>query len=232
MLWTVQRRLIVNGLSGPKEQHEHEFAHTVDWTDYARFAPVPDKMLELRNLDKTTAHRYGIRWDTHNNSWITPIVSSMGALMGWQAKKQGWFRNHPEGVKRGTTLFGIERVEYSTGLLVESPLDVVRFHSVVPTGVSAVASFGASVTNDQINLLVDRFDHLILAMDNDETGQLATDRLRSLLPSFRRGLFFWRYPDTAKDIGDLSDQEIKHGINNVTMVPPTTGDRRGLRADG
>jgi hypothetical protein len=220
MLWSVQRRLIVNGLNGPHEQYEREVHNAVDWTDYAQFAPLPDKILKLRKLDKQAAHRYGIRWDTSNNSVIIPMVSPLGALLGWQAKKSGWFRNYPEGVKRGTTLFGIERVESTTGVLVESPLDVVRFHSVITSGVSAVASFGASVTPDQIKLLIDRFDKLILAMDNDETGQLANRRLKSVLPSFRHGVYYWQYPGTTKDIGELNDHEVKYGIDNVTAVPP------------
>jgi DNA primase len=220
MLWNVQRHLIVSGLSRGHEEVD-DAPPTVNWSEYAKFAPLPPQMLELRKLTEVEARRFGIRWDTKMKAVIIPIISPAGALLGWQAKKSGWFHNHPDGVRKGSTLFGIERAIETTALLVESPLDVVRFHSVVSSGVSALASFGAVVSRDQIDILCDRFDKVIIAMDNDSTGVVSAQHLAKSLPSFRRGIFYWSYGSTnCKDIGDMTDEQILCGVDNVTAIPP------------
>jgi DNA primase len=221
MLWHIQRHLIVNGLSRIGSDYVAQRDPLVSWTDYAKFAPLPPQMLELREISEIEARRFGIRWDTENKSVIIPIVSPVGELLGWQSKKSGWFRNYPEGVRKGSTLFGIERAIETTALLVESPLDVVRFHSVVPSGISALASFGASVSKEQISLLCDRFDKVIIAMDNDETGKLSAQNLSRSMPSMRQGVFYWVYESGEyKDIGEMTDDQIRNGILNITSIPP------------
>jgi DNA primase len=221
ILWNVQKQVIASGFAPEERTHEHVPKAHIDWVQYAEFELVPDKVLALRHLHADVARRFGIRWDTSNRSIIIPIVSPSGDLLGWQAKKSGWFNNYPEGVRKGSTLFGIERATEPIGLLLESPLDVVRFHSVVPSGVSAVASFGASVSQEQIDLLVDKFEGLILAMDNDESGHLSTIRLSKSLSTFRRGVRYWKYnEDSPKDLGELSDEAITTGLSEASRIPP------------
>jgi len=220
MLWNVQRHLIVSGLRKDTDEVVDR-PPAVNWSEYARFAPLPPQILELRQLSEIEARRFGIRFDTSNKSLIIPIVSPIGELLGWQAKKSGWFNNYPEGVRKGSTLFGIERAIENTALLVESPLDVVRFHSVVPSGVSALASFGAAVSKEQIRLLCDRFDKLIIAMDNDSSGRVSARQLFQVLPAFRHGTFFWSYSSNdCKDIGEMTDNQIINGLADVTSIPP------------
>jgi DNA primase len=143
----------------------------------------------------------------------------VGELWGWQLKKHGWVRNYPEGIHKGDTLFGIERAHAETGMLLESPLDVVRFHSVYAgSDISAVASFGANVSDRQVALLSDRFNGLIIAFDNDGAGRTETKRLRSRLSSFRNGVKYWKYNTDDKDLGDMSDYTIIHGLQHLTSV--------------
>jgi DNA primase len=221
MLWHIQRHLIVNGLSRIDQDYVAQRDPLVSWSDYAKFAPLPPQILELRSISEIEARRFGLRWDKENKALIIPIVSPIGELLGWQSKKSGWFRNYPEGVRKGSTLFGIERAIETTALIVESPLDVVRFHSVISSGVSAVASFGAAVSKDQLRILCDRFDRLIIAMDNDGTGILSAQNLSRSLPSFRKGVGFWVYDaNSGKDIGEMTDDQIRNGLDNVTAIPP------------
>ena len=220
-LWSIQSHLITSGLHRltESEQEVRQTYTPIDWGQYSKFRPLPIRMRELRRLDEEVTARYGIRWDTTNKSVVIPIVSPVGELWGWQLKKTGWVRNHPEGVHKGDTLFGIERAHAETALLLESPLDVVRFHSVYgKPDISAVASFGANVSEQQIRLLTDRFDGLIIALDNDPTGRMETKRLRDRLPSFRNGTKYWRYETDDKDLGAMSDHTILHGIRQVTAV--------------
>lgn len=222
-LWQVQSHLITTGLrrlSADESQYDSHVRVDVDWVRYAKFAPLPSSVLTVRNLDSAVAHRFGVRWDSDERATIVPIVSPLGELRGWQAKKTGWVRNLPEGVNKYTTLFGIERAFSSTALLVESPLDVVRFHSVCDAmDISCVSSFGANVSDAQLALLSSKFDQLIVAMDNDAAGANEARRLSKLLPSFRSGIRWWVYsPNDPKDIGEMTDGQILRGIKSASVV--------------
>jgi DNA primase len=81
-----------------------------------------------------------------------------------------------------------------------------------------VASFGANVSDRQVALLSDRFDGLIIAFDNDAAGRMETKRLRSRLSSFRNGVKYWKYDTDDKDLGDMSDYTIIHGLQHLTAV--------------
>lgn len=193
----------------------------VDTAKFLSFKRVSDNRCATRNLDPDQTWRHGIRWDSEVKSWIIPIVSQTGALMGWQAKKSGWVRNRPNGVEKGKTLFGVERFRSRTAVLVESPLDVVRFASV---GLDAqgLASFGAHVSVDQLRLLTHVSDRVVVAMDNDDAGVFSSKRLFSQL-STRCGVYWWNYSQvSAKDIGDMRDDEIKWGYENASILPPWT----------
>jgi hypothetical protein len=227
---SVNRYLIENAMEramSAGDEEEEVLVPEVDWAAYAAFEPLPSRICNLRNLDPEVARRFGVRWDPAVKAMVLPILSPQGELMGWQAKKQGWVRNQPVGVHKGDTLFGIERARETTAILLESPLDVVRFHSVIDSGVSAVSSFGANMSKAQIDLLVEHFDKLIIALDNDAAGVDETNMLlgwggtprqrrRRRLPTFRKGLRYWDYTgQNVKDLGEMSDTQIIEGLRNV-----------------
>lgn len=222
-LWNAQSYIITQGLRRLTEEEREDYVPPepdVDWVTFSKFAPLPERVLALRNLDGETAERFGVKWDKENRLYITPIVSQLGELRGWQAKKGAYVKNTPFGVNKALTLFGIERAYSDTALLVESPLDVVRFHSVYDgLDVNVVSSFGANVSDEQVRILTSRFDRLILALDNDKAGRMETKRLIKILPSFRNGIRFWKYaPDDPKDIGEMTDGQIIKGLGNVSRV--------------
>ena len=220
-LWQIQSHLINAGiqrLTSDEQEYRRETVE-VDWLKYSKFSPLPDRIVKQRRLDPDIASRYGVRWDTELNAVVIPIVSPLGELWGWQLKKTGWVRNVPTGVHKGDTLFGIERAKGTTALVLESPLDVVRFHSIYAgDDISAVASFGANISSTQVNILADRFRGLIMALDNDRAGAGETRRVARVLPSFRDGVSFWRYNTDAKDLGEMTAGQIIHGLESITAV--------------
>lgn len=192
----------------------------VDRDAFFTFERVTNRRCAARNLDPDLVHRFGVRWNPAHKSWAIPIISPLGQLQGWQEKKPGWVRNYPVGVKKGQTLFGVERVRSRTVVLVESPLDVVRFAGVYNKP-NAVASFGATVSFEQCRLLTHIADRLVIAMDNDEAGRESSKYLYKVLDTPRRGIRWWNYAGTdAKDIGDMTDEEIERGLSTATVVPP------------
>lgn len=205
-------------LYAPKKQ---EVAQPQLRTDaFFGFDRVSDKRCATKDLDPDLVYRYGVRWNPNNRSWAIPIISPMGQLMGWQEKKTDWVRNFPVGVEKAKTLFGAERFRNRTAILVESPLDVVRF-AMVFSKPQAVASFGAQVSKEQMNLLTHMADTVIIAMDNDVAGIESSKKLYKFMGRPRKGLKWWNYQGTsAKDIGDMTDDEIEAGLTTATVVPP------------
>ena len=196
----------------------------VDRDAFFRFDRVSGSRCAAKNLDPDLVHRFGVRWNPTNKSWAIPIISPLGQLQGWQEKKPGWVRNFPVGVKKGHTLFGIERFLGKTAVLVESPLDIVRFASVYKKP-CALASFGAHVTMEQMKLLLHVADAVVVAMDNDEAGIESSKKIYKIMGTPRRGIKWWNYSGTsAKDIGDMSDDEIEQGFVTSTVVPPWIED--------
>ena len=192
----------------------------LDTEAFFNFDRVADSHCFAKHLDPDLVYRYGVRWNPSNKSWCIPIISNMGNLMGWQEKRPGWVRNFPVGIEKSKTLFGVERFRSKTSVLVESPLDVVRF-AMVFSKPQAVASFGAQVSKSQMDLLLHMSDTIVIAMDNDEAGIESSKRLYKHLGTPRKGIKWWNYSTTsAKDIGDMTDDEIEAGLLTATVVPP------------
>ena len=191
----------------------------VDWISFSKFGSAPASELKKRAIDPDQARMHGIRWDTSRAAWIIPIVNQFGDLQGWQTKSKDWVRNFPVGVKKSESLFGIERFKGGTAILVESPLDVVRFASVFDKP-QALATFGAAVSAKQIGLLASVADKVIIAMDNDDAGKQSSKKFFKSLPYFRKGVWWWDYSGTtAKDIGDMTNDEIELGLLNSSQMP-------------
>jgi len=191
----------------------------VDWVSFSKFGVVPEIELRKRSIDPDQARSHGIRWDTSRAAWIIPIVNQFGDLQGWQTKARDWIRNFPIGVKKSESLFGIERFKGGTAILVESPLDVVRFASAFDKP-QALATFGAAVSDKQIGLLASVADKVIIAMDNDDAGKQSSKKFFKALPYFRKGVWWWDYSGTtAKDIGDMTNDEIELGLLNSSQMP-------------
>jgi hypothetical protein len=177
--------------------------------DLALFCDPPDYALEERAIDLSAAREYGVLWDPAHGTWILPIRDpATGALMGWQAKRGSWVRNHPKGVRKALTLFGLHA--YTGGPLrpVESPLDCPRILSAGVRG--AVATYGAMVSSAQADLMVETADEIVLGLDDDVDGRKQQEILAGRLRGRCDRLTFLDYSVAdVKDPGDMSDGEIR-----------------------
>jgi hypothetical protein len=189
--------------------------------DYDSFINPPERALKRRGIDPDTARTFGVCWrpDRPLGAWILPIRSPKGTLWGWQVKKGQRVENHPPGIRKALTLFGLDQFrDGSLAVLVESPLDVLVLHQ---HGYHALASFGAEVSQEQQRLIRERTDRLLLAFDNDTPGRQGTERLL-----FDRRVAFidlsvinYRHSPDAKDPGEMSGDEIELAL---AMAVPAT----------
>ena len=184
----------------------------------ALFDQPPTWALEARHLTEDAVSFYGILWDKESDCWITPIRDAWNSsLLGWQVKsqKERYFRNRPQGVLKSTTMFGMDRYSGGTMVVVESPLDAARLFSL---GWMGVASFGAELSNEQL-LMLRRAERLVVAMDNpriDAAGKKAVQAVLDATKKYRFDCKFFNYHGIdAKDVGDMTPEEIEHGIKTA-----------------
>jgi hypothetical protein len=174
----------------------------LEW-EFKQLRPVPSQLLAFRKLSADVAKFFDVRYDPVNKCWAIPIHTPRGKLMGWQQRQKGYVNNYPEGMVKSETLFGLHRHDTDRLVLVESPLDAVRLGQC---DIPAVASFGAEVSDKQIELLARHCSEVIVALDNpavDRAGRVATEKVLRQLRK-RCGAVPWRYEGRVKDPGDYS----------------------------
>lgn len=178
----------------------------------AQFDAPPAWALAERRITAEAAQDYGVRWEDSTGSWILPIRDPWtDNLLGWQIKSQvqrGLVRNWPRGIKKSGAIFGLDAISSPVLWVVESPLDAVRLSGLPGDGIclSAVATFGASVSKEQMRLLR-AYDRLILAFDNDDAGARATDEFIAANPG--ADILVATYPKGCKDPGDCTDDQLQ-----------------------
>ena len=182
----------------------------------AIFTEPPLEELDARQIDPEIAEQFGILWDAKTSSWVLPLRDpETNQLLGWQEKGtvNRTFYNRPIGLKKSTTLFGVQRLNGKTAIVVESPLDCARLSSAgfeIP-----VAICGSSLSDQQVKLLRS-VDVIIAAFDNDAAGQKANKEMLAWGKKYGFDLFFFNYSQSnKKDPGEMTDEEITWAIENA-----------------
>lgn len=198
----------------------HVFTPDLDLAGrYQSYIAPPEWALKERHLTAESCQMYGVKWDPAKDAWITPIKDADAKLIGWQIKAQHGrlFRNFPNGVRKGQTVFGLELLSPAiSAVVLESPLDAVRLHSAGFTG--GVATYGAVWTDAQLRLISEAASEMILAFDNDDAGRKAThlaihgDKTHR---AWARSCPTWvvQYDGDAKDLGDMDDASIARTVS-------------------
>lgn len=182
--------------------------------DLALMIQPPDWACEERVIDPDIAAEYGVLWDPEHDYWIIPIRDPWtGELWGWQEKGHKHFYNFPEHMQKSKTLFGIHQCEPGdTIFLVESPLDVLVLASL---GYKAVATFGAQISQVQMEILAEFTTRLVIALDNDEEGENSARGLQKWWSNQFRLRYFNYGRLRAKDPGEMDDDEIHEAIRTA-----------------
>lgn len=184
----------------------------------ALFDDPPDSARLDRRISAGAVKYYGVLWNTEQNNWILPIRDpDTGSLWGLQEKGEGWFDNRPAKVKKSETLFGIDRFNNTTAVLLESPLDCLRLYTASVFG--GVSSFGVNVSDVQFDILFDKAETIVFALDNDTVGLKKMWDIRNRYLNSGRQIKFADYSHIpwAKDLGTegVTDEDIRKSIQNA-----------------
>lgn len=221
--WVRARHFIVSeSLSGPFNFDDPEPVKTSPVTDadlWAFTAP-PSRELRKRGISSDSAGELGILWDDDERAWILPFRDADGTLHGWQSKsaRGKLVRNYPEGIKKSHFLFGLHASASDQCVLVESPLDVAVLRDAGIKG--GAASYGVHVSRVQLSLLTEHYSSVILALDNDNAGWRESEKLRKEFHALPVR-FFDYFDSRAKDVGEMTPEEIRRGAENASLAMMT-----------
>lgn len=216
--WIRERGMSLDALKRlPSWQREpEEYVPPMGESLLAIYDDPPVEELEKRALDLESCQKYGVLWDHRESTWITPVRDPYDhTLWGWQAKGNGIFKNYPVGIKKSRTLFGLDAFAGGRAILLESPLDVVRLDTSGIEG--GLSTFGASISEHQMRVVLDVADEVIVATDNFNTDPAGRKAALTLLKKYSRRIpmRFLDYSKTdAKDVGDMTDEEIHSSVKN------------------
>lgn len=211
-------------LQAPAEREQ--FVPRREWNEsrLALFGSPPISARDGRRISEGSVNQYGVLWDGESEHWILPIRDpDTYELWGYQEKGAGYFDNKPARIPKGSTLFGLDALEESgsrLAVLLESPLDCLRLSTAGIQG--GVASFGAKVTEEQMDLLFDRVSVIVVALDNDDAGREAARKIKQRYLRSGKTIKFLNYTDIeGKDIGEpgVTDAQIRRAVLTSVALP-------------
>lgn len=227
-------RFILSNKPTSAEQFEDELADLLsDKPDFVEFPQ--EKLDELHNaldnralqyfnsrgINKEAIDHFKLGYSKSQDMVIVPVHSPDGIPVGLVGRSiEGKSFKNSTHLPRQKTMFNLHRAKRYGGTLivVESSFDAIRlFEAGFP---NAVATLGGSLSNDNLDNLNRYSSKIIIATDADEAGrklglQIATrlKRKEILWATYDNGIV---YPHGAKDIGDMTIEEIQQCIKNAT----------------
>ena len=167
---------------------------------------------EGRRITKDSITKFTLGYSSNQDMITIPVSDPVGQMfVGFVARSvEGKdFKNTP-GLPKSKILFNLHRAKsYDTVYVVESSFDAIRLDQC---GIPSVATLGANVSRNQIELLTRYFNNVIIVPDSDDAGKsMASNIIEKLGPrAVSIGL-----PQRFKDIGDMTDDDIKQFISKA-----------------
>jgi DNA primase len=158
-----------------------------------------------RNISTQTMQHFQLGYSEKQDMVTVPVHAPDGTPVGFVGRSvEGKvFKNTP-GLPKSKILFNLHRVKNSDNVyVVESSFDVIRLYQC---GFPAVATLGANVSKQQIELLQKYFNNIFVIADNDEAGGNMKNKIIDNLGS---RVSIIQLNKEYKDIGDMPDEEIK-----------------------
>ena len=188
-----------------------DYSPEVAQADYALMDSTTTSSYFLdRGFTTRTIKEWGIRYDRNLKAIVVPIHDFRGQLVGTIRRMVPPISTptkylYNKGFQRSRHLFGAFR-HSRTGptVVTEGPLDALWLHQLGYT--TAVALMGSFCSNIQVDLLLRLSSSIIIALDGDDAGQQAVEKLLSQIKG-KLVATPVQLP-TGKDVQDLDESEL------------------------
>lgn len=204
-------------------------SHILDklWKEMSEHPNGRDYM-HARGFNDETIRYFQVGY-SHNQEMVTvPVHSPDGIPLGvvGRSVKEKKFKNST-GLPKTKTLFNVHRAKRlsSTVIVTEASFDAMRIHQAGYPNV--VATLGGHLSPTNYDILNRYFTKIIIATDFDDKAthngkNPGRDLGKSIAYKLKNKDIMWAsydykvvYPHGAKDIGDMTDAEIKQCIENA-----------------
>jgi DNA primase len=175
---------------------------------------------QSRGINLESIAHFSLGYSENMGMVTVPIHSPSGLPVGLVGRSiEGKRFKNSNNLPRQKTMFNIHRAKKMGGkiIVVESCFDAIRIHqSGFP---NVVATLGGSISKANLANLSKYASTIIIATDNDEAGRKLGTQIANAL---KNKDVYWAtyndsivYPHDAKDMGDLTEEEIKVCIKNA-----------------
>lgn len=165
-----------------------------------------------RLISVESIKRFKLGYSENQDMVIIPVKDPSGRFfVGFVARSvEGKdFKNTP-GLPKSKVLFNLHNAKkYDTVYVVESSFDAIRLDQ---NGMAAVATLGANVTNNQIELLKKYFNNVAVVADNDDAGKSMQNLI---LDKVGKRATIIPIPQRFKDVGEMQDADIQELITRI-----------------
>ena len=173
-----------------------------------------------RGINHESMDYFDLGYSEKQRMVTVPVHSPDGIPVGIVGRSiEGKSFKNSSNLPRNKTMFNLHRAKRAGGTIIvtESSFDAIRVHQAGFPG--AVATLGGSLSEDNLENLNKYSSKIIIMTDADEAGRklgkLIANKLKMkdiLWASYKYGMI---YPHNAKDVGDLTDEEIQQCIKNA-----------------
>ena len=196
----------------PIERVAEKINKLVEEQELDRYRYVHPYMYE-RGLTDEIIEQFDIGYDKSTDSITFPVRDKNGDCM-FVARRQVKTKvfDIPKGVNKPLYgMYELSRVMPDKVYVCEGPFDCLRLWC---NSKYAVAGFGCLFNNYQVKQLQDLpVRSIVLALDNDEAGRKATERLKKLVTN--KLIYTVELPEHRKDVGECTDDEIQNLTENL-----------------
>lgn len=194
-----------------------------------------------RRINLESIQHFGLGYSEKQGMIIVPVHSPDGIPVGLVGRSvEGKRFKNSRNLPRNKTLFNIHRAKRASNSVIvcESSFDAIRIHqSGFP---NVVATLGGFLSKDNLQNLNRYFSKIIIMTDFDNKNDHVSQNCRKCYPSDCKGHnpgrdlgnqiannlkskeIWWAsseygkvYPDGAKDVGDLSEDDIRKCVVNA-----------------
>jgi len=197
------------------ESQENEYDESIVYRLHNTLLNTQDAVdyFHSRGISHEAIAEFKLGYSNVKDMVTVPVQSVSGEYVGHVGRSitEKRFKNS-HGLPRKYNLFNLNRSKYNVVAVVESSFDAIRLWQL---GIPSVATLGATITMQQIELLNKWTDGIFVIPDADDAGNTMIEKIQK---HCYKPMTIVTLPDGIKDIGDMSDSQIKECLEGINVL--------------